>query len=192
MSLYLYLNEYWHADTWVGGGKIPINPASTYKSMERAGIFTPDENLIHKSEVDLTTLGPFLSVGPGSVIKDLTFEGCIVDDEPFPDITNADYYEDDGLILSFSSRLTGGLARKMKKKSCVKILSMGRLKAHLDEQLGVESLAKFCKYTSTHERNHFLKSDLDEWQAEFRLFWPILKKVEVLIPAGTAELICTW
>ena len=192
MSLYLYLNEHWHAETWINGGEVPINPASFYRRIERGGIFTPDENLIHKSEVDLTTLGPFLKVGPGSIIKDFTFVGCVVDDEPFPDITNADYYENDGLILSFSSRLTGVLARKMKKKACIKIVDMDLLKRHLDDQLGVVSEAGPCKYTSGHQRNHFLKSDLDEWQAEYRLFWPVDKKAEVFVPAGTAQLICTW
>lgn len=192
MSLYLYLNEHWHADTWVNGGVIPINPASTYRSVERAGVLTPDENLIHKSEVDIRSLSPFISVNPSAGLKGLTMIGCEMDGMPIPDFYDADFYEDDGLILSFSCRLTGVIARKMKKKACVRIIDMGGLKQHLDMSLGAESIAKYCEYTSGHQRNHFLKSDLDSWQAEFRMFWTITKKVEVQLPPGMAELVCTW
>lgn len=192
MSLYLYLNEHWHAETWVNGGAIPINPASTYRCMEREGIFTPDENLIHKAEVDLMSLSPFLSIAPGAQVRGLTMTNNYMNGVRMPDIRDAHYYLDDGLILSFSHRLTGVLARKMKKKACVKILDMEQLKSHLDQQLGVKSDAKLCEYTTSHERNHFLKSELDSWQAEFRLFWPITKKVEVNVVKGTAELVCVW
>jgi hypothetical protein len=192
MSLYLYLNEYSHVDTWVSGGIIPINPASTYRSMERAGIFTPDENLIHDSAVDLMSFGPAISILPGAHIRSLTMKNNYVNGVRLPDLYGANFYEDDGLILSFSARITGVVARKMKKKACVKILDIYLLKSHLDEQLGVNSEAGYCNYTSSHQRNHFLKSELDAWQAEFRLFWPITEKVEVSIPPGIAELICTW
>ncbi|OEO24037.1 hypothetical protein AX279_19580 [Pseudomonas sp. J237] len=192
VSLYLYLNEQWHAGAWVNGGTVPINPASTYRKMEREGIFTPDENLIHKAEVDLMGLSPFLSIAPGAQIRGLTMTNNYMNGVRMPDIRDACYYLEDGLILSFSQRLTGVIARKMKKKACVKILDMELLKAQLDEQLGVVSKAGFCAYTAGHERNHFLKSDLDLWQAEFRLFWPITEKAEVNIQKGTAELICCW
>lgn len=192
MSFYLYLNEHWHADTWVSGGLIPINPASTYRSMEREGIFTPDENLIHKAEVDLMSLSPFLSIAPGAHIRGLTMTNNYMNGVRMPDVNDVQYYLDDGLILSFSTRLTGVLAKKMKKKACVKILNIDLLKSSLDEQLGVKSEAELCRYTRGHERNHFLKSELDSWQAEFRLFWPITKKVEVSVASGTAELVCTW
>lgn len=192
MSFYLYLNEHWHADAWVSGGLIPINPASTYRSMEREGIFTPDENLIYKSEVDLKIFSSFLTIAPEAQIRSITLTDNYMNGVRMPDVRNAQYYLDDGLILSFSTRLTGVLAKKMKKKACVKILSIDQLKSSLDEQLGVKSEAEFCRYTTGHERNHFLKSELDSWQAEFRLFWPITKKVEVRVACDTAELVCTW
>jgi hypothetical protein len=192
MSLYLYLNEHWHANTWVGGGKIPINPASTYRSVERAGIFTPDENLIHKSEVNLFSLKSLISFGPHGGVKDLTITNSSLGSVPIPDIRNAALFLEDGLILSFSSRLSRTVACKMKKTACVKILDIQFLRSVIDEQLGVASKADFCEYTTGHERNHFLKSDLDSWQAEFRLFWPITHKVEVNIPSGIAELVCIW
>ena len=192
MSFYLYLNEHDHAQTWINGGSIPINPASTYRSMERAGIYTPDENLIHSSPVDLAKLTQLIDLAPGVQIKGLSLYSCYNNGEPVPTIENAAYYEDDGLILSFSYRLTKTLARRMKKKCCVKILDMDDLKNHIDEQLGVKSIAGPCKYTWGHQRNHFLKSDDDLWQEEYRLFWPLSKRVEVSIKPGTAELMCLW
>jgi len=192
MGLYLYLNEHWHVDAWVTGGLIPISPASTYKSMERDGIFTPDENLIHNSAVDIRSLRGCVDVNPALGVRGLTMIGCERDGVPIPNFFNADFYEDDGLILSFSSRLTGVVARKMKKKACVKIIDMDGLRRHLDETLGVQSIAGYCEYTESHERNHFLKSELDSWQAEYRLFWPIKERVEVQLLPGVAELICTW
>jgi hypothetical protein len=189
MSLYLYLNEHSYANTWINGGVAPINPASYYKSTDRSGIYTPDENLIHKSEFDLKNLGPGVQVGNA---YGLTLQNVVVEGVRIPDVRDAYYFEDDGLILSFSYRLTRTVARKMKKKSCVKIIDIKRLKEDLDEQLGVESKAGPCRYTSGHQRNHFLKSNLDEWQAEYRLFWPVKSRAEVSIPQGTAELICTW
>jgi len=191
MSLYLYLNEVWHAETWVGGGKIPINPASFYRSVDREGIYTPDENLIHKSNYDLTKLQPMIGVGPRGV-KNLNVIGCTVNGRPMPNIRNADYYEEDGLILSFSSKFSNEIAVRMNKKACVKIVSLNALKDCIDRQLGVVSVAKYCSYTSDHQRNHFLKSNLDSWQAEYRLFWALAKRVEVDIPKGTAELERVW
>lgn len=192
MSLYLYLNEHWHADTWVNGGLIPISPASTYRSMERSGINTPDENLIHKSELDIRSIRSVLGIPPGTQIRGLTIEKFNLNGVELPRVQDAQYYYDDGLILSFSSRLTHVVARKLCKKACVKILDMDQLKSSFDEQLGVKSEANFCRYTSGHERNHFLKSELDSWQAELRLFWPITNKSEVSVPKGTTEFVCTW
>ncbi|EJM15493.1 hypothetical protein PMI22_04225 [Pseudomonas sp. GM21] len=192
MSLYLYLNEHWHADTWVNGGVIPINPASFYRRAERGGIFTPDENLIHRSPIDLMAPNPIFRIGPGGQIRSLYAIDNYVDGVRQTDLINAAYYQEDGLILSFSYRLTGILARKMKKKACVKILNIDSLKEHLDQQIGVKSEAGPCRYNEGHQRHHFLKSHLDMWQAEYRLFWPSSNKVEVSVQPGTAELICTW
>ena len=192
MGLYLYLNEHWHAEAWVNGGIIPINPASTYWSKERAGIFTPDENLIHRSPIDLMAPNPLFRLAPGAQVKDLNMYGNYVNGVRQTDVFNAAYYQEDGLILSFSYRLTKTLARKMNKKACVKIVNVNLLKTHLDEIIGVTSKAGPCAYTKDHQRHHFLKSDLDEWQAEYRLFWPVENKVEVSVPPGTAELICAW
>jgi hypothetical protein len=193
MNLYLYLNEHWHAEAWVSGGKIPIKPASTYKSADRKGTLTPDENLIHRSPIDLKSLEPYICFGgAGGGVKSLTMSGNVFGGVRVPDVVDAAYYEDDGLILSFSSRLTRNVANKMVKKACVRILSMKVLKECIDAQLGTPSIAGFCDYTNDHQRGHFLKSDEDDWQAEYRLFWPIKKEVTVELPPGIAELMCTW
>ncbi|OOL34024.1 hypothetical protein BOO94_30710 [Pseudomonas sp. FSL W5-0299] len=189
MGLYLYLNEHSHADTWINGGVIPIQPASTYRKLERDGIYTPDENLIHKSPFDLFSLSPVLDLrGFGH----FSMNNLMVNGVQVPNVSDVSLYEEDGLILSFSCRYKKKTAIRMKKKACVKILDVDALKKHLDEKLGVEAIAKDCEYTQGHERNHFLKSNADQWQAEFRMFWPILERVEVELPPGVATLMRKW
>lgn len=189
MSFYLYLNQVWHAEAWTNGGLIPISPASTYKSLEREGIYTPDENLIHESSFDLLSLREYIRLDN---VKNFSLGGANLDGWIIPEIKNASLYEDDGLILSFSTRLTKILARNMKKRACVKIIDIDRLQRVISDQLGVSAIVGFCEYTSSHERNHFLKSELDEWQAEYRMFWPLKEKVEVNLPVGVGQLVCTW
>ena len=53
MENFLYLTESEWAKTWVVGGEIPIKLASSYLSDNREGVMTPDENLIHESEVPI-------------------------------------------------------------------------------------------------------------------------------------------
>lgn len=187
MQVYLYLNEVSHADTWVNGGKIPIKPASSYKSQARKGVMTPDENLIYKSEVELSKLSPFISIDDGAQIQGLTCIGNTIDGIPLPDIVDAQRYEEDGLILSFSQRLSLTVARRMAKVACVKVKDIFALKTVIDEQIGYPSKSGLCNYTYDHQRNHFLKSYKDSWQDEFRLFWPVMSEVWVTIPAGLAE-----
>lgn len=189
MNLYLYLNEHWHAHTWVKGGRIPIKPASTYKSLERKGIFTPDENLIHDSSVDLLSLKPLLRF---ENVRKLTMTNNRKDGALMPDVHNASIYEEDGLILSFCHKLSDDIARRMKKKSCVKIKDINALKRCIDRAVGVRATAKNCRYTEDHQRNHFLKSKDDSWQSEFRMFWNLRSEVRVTIPPGLAEYVCDW
>lgn len=190
MHVYLYLNEPEHAQTWVEGGEIPINPASVYKSMERSGVFTPDENLIHKSEMDLMNLGPGIHLDPAGNFKNITFINCDFGAGPV-NVNAGDYYAENGLLLSFSTALSKAVMDRFKtKKVCVKILDIDRLKSILDLNLGCESQADKCRYTTGHERNHFLKSFLDIWQQEYRLFWKCKPERQwVSIPAGLAEVV---
>ncbi|TYK57290.1 hypothetical protein [Pseudomonas synxantha] len=190
MHVYLYLNEIEHAKTWVEGGKIPINPASVYKRMERDGVFTPDENLIHKSEMDLMNLGPGIRFAPGGDYRGIT----IVDSNfgnGLVNIRDACYYPENGLLLSFSTALSKKVMDGFKtKKICVKIHDINKLQKILDLRLGCESESGQCRYTASHERNHFLKSHLDSWQQEYRLFWrcdPVMRWVR--LPAGMAKVV---
>lgn len=189
MKKYLYLTEHEWANSWINGGEIPLKLASTYLSDKRDGTLTPDENLIHKSEFPINEYQQY-----GIAIKDckdITITGFLHDGQKTPDVHNADYYTEDGLILSFSNTYNKDIAKNLGKKSCVKINNMKRLKHIIDKQLKSVGEMKKCLYTDDHNRNHFLKSDLDMWQDEFRIFWNItkFKSINIVIPSGIATLI---
>lgn len=188
---YLYLTEIDWAGAWVNGGEIPVSLASSYLSNNRGGIMTPDENLIHKSEVPFSSLSetPLLNIKTEGVVKNITIMDCSFDGVKIPNVTNASYYREDGLILSFCNHFSEDTARRLSKKACVKILDIEALKRHIDSQLECEGVMKDCEYTEDHQRNHFLKSQEDKWQDEFRIFWRIQKNVCVDIPIGSADLV---
>jgi hypothetical protein len=186
---FLYLTVPAWADTWVNGGEIPINLASYYRSDARAGIYTPDENTIHQSRVDLRSLRPAIRV---ENVRNFNMIDCSINGKSIPRIIGADFYEDDGLILSFCTKFDSMIARRMNKKACVKILNIPALKACIDEQLGVEGVMGECRYVRDHQRNHFLKSVEDEWQNEYRMFWKAGASAMVKIPKGTAALMAIF
>jgi hypothetical protein len=182
---YLYLAEAAHSRTWIeGGGPVPIRLASTYLSDRREGTSTPDENLIHRSPVDMASLRPAIYF---ENVKDITMLSCVINGAPVPDIRNADFYREDGLVLCFSNTLSTEICRRLSKKVCVAIDDLASLKLVLDAQIGVTSTARKCDYTNNHERNHFLKHDADAWMDEYRLFWPALKDASVTLPKGMAR-----
>lgn len=185
MDKYLYLNFPEWKDAWINGGKIPLNPASVYKRMDRDGIYTPDENLIYESTHDLKLLEPMVKIGVGS--KNISIGKLVNNGVTVAENVQASIYEEDGVILSLCNRKSKSIARELKKQACVKILDLEFLKAVIDEQLGKVSIAKPCTYTTSYERNHFLKSTKDEWQDEYRLFWDHQEKVEIILPKGIAK-----
>jgi hypothetical protein len=185
MEKYLYLTKHEWALTWVNGGIIPILPASTYLSKERSGTMTPDENRIHNSPVDVTKL-PGIKFSEGAGVKNLTYTGNVFNGVKAPDVVNAQYYLEDGLILSFCNIKSRSIAQRLGKKACVKILNIHSLKYIIDEQLGVDGISGICDYTHDHNRNHFLKYNEDSWQNEYRIFWPLTEPRKVKIPKGTA------
>ena len=66
-----------------------------------------------------------------------------------------------------------------------------KLKKCIDEQMNCIGEYQRCKYTQTHQRNHFLKSKDDEWQQEYRIFWNTTictEQVWVDIQKNTAHL----
>src|SRR3990167_1575715 len=120
MEKYLYLTKKEWSLTWVNGGIIPILPASTYLSRDRNGTMTPDENRIHDSPVDVTTL-PGIKFHENTSIKDFTYVGNVFYGIRAPDVASAQYYIEDGIILSFCNVKSKSIAQRLGKKACVKI-----------------------------------------------------------------------
>jgi hypothetical protein len=184
MRRYLYLTHESWAGAWIDGGVVPILPASTYKADVRLGTSTPDENLIHQSPIDIASLRRFgISV---QNVKDFTFVGNRCNGIPMPECRNADYYVEDGIILSFSNVASLEIMNRLGKAACVAILDFDNLKCSLDKQLNTIGVADNCGYTADHQRNHFLKGVLDSWQQEYRIFWKIQEPRSVHILPGTA------
>lgn len=184
---FLYLNEVAHANAWINGGKIPLNLASSYKSHERNGVKTPDENLIHDSNFDLRLLYPAIAM---KNVKSFTMHGCKINGKMVPNIYNAKFYIEDGVVLCLSKTLNAKVAAKFgNKKCCVRILDVEKLKSIIDSEIGVGGVLRDCEYTDSFQRNHFLKSTMDSWQSETRIFWAVNNKIEVILPPGIAEFV---
>ncbi len=181
---FLYLEKEEFAETWVNGGDVPLRLASSSLSDLRVGTKTPDEGLIHESTWDFRQFGNMFDE-----LKNVSFRGTSINGTQLPDNIGANYHSDDGLILSLSNVHSDDICQRLGKTVCVRIDDVVALKSALDSQLGVESWVGDCKYTSDHQRNHFLKSTEDSWQQEYRLFWPVIEKPErwVKIPAGLAS-----
>ncbi len=192
MYKYLYLTKEVWADTWINGGEIPISLASTYLHDERKGTLTPDENLIHESPVDIKSLSPMICFGKGGGVKGLTMTNCSINGARIPDIIDANYYTEDGLVLSLCNSLDETIANKLGKECCVRVSNLKNFRKIIDKQLGVKGEMRECSYTDNHERNHFLKSSEDSWQDEFRIFWKYPKNEIVKIPKGYAKLVATY
>jgi len=192
MYKYLYLTKEVWADTWINGGEIPISLASTYLHDEREGTLTPDENLIHESPVDIKSLSPMISFGKGGGVKGLTMTNCSINGGRIPEIIDANYYTEDGLVLSLCNSLNEAIANKLGKECCIRVSNLKHFRKIIDKQLGVKGEMKECTYTDNHERNHFLKSTEDAWQDEFRIFWKYQKNEIVKIPKGYAKLVATY
>lgn len=187
-SLYLYLEEKSYAETWIGGGYIPLNLASTYLDSARKGTKTPDELRQHQvvgmDENDMVGALHFQDV------RDVTFTGCVINGQKY-DYVSVNSYKEDAYILCLSFGLSKYLLNKFEKKTCVKIDNLPCLMACLNEQLGSNAEYGPVTYTQSTTRDHFTKNQEDAWQAEYRLVWPT-KNSElqwVNIPAGLASLI---
>ena len=189
MKIYLYLTEKEWVNPWINGGTIPLSLASSYLSDTRSEIYTPDENRINDMGVNIEELAPLIKISPGGGLKNATFKNNYVNGRKMPEVENGNYYQEDGIILSFSRELSKFLADKMGKKAVVKIFNIQELKLCIDEQLGAEGAMAVCEYTSGPNRNHFLKSEADAWQKEFRIFWQGLSERSVILPDGVGELV---
>ncbi|EIV7044122.1 hypothetical protein [Citrobacter braakii] len=182
MEKYLYLTKCEWVSPWVNGGEIPLSCASSYKRVERGGVFTPDENLIDNSTHDINQFGSAFCIENSTV----NFYGGFINGKSLPEFMRFDRRTEDGLVLCLANRRSNYIAKKLGKNACVKILDVIALKNSLDEQIGIESEMGPCRYTVSHSRGHFLKSALDSWQDEFRLFWPNTQARYVFIPPNIA------
>lgn len=191
MHKYLYLTHAEWASAWVNGGVVPLSLASKYKSMEREGIYTPDENLIHESNVDLMSLKGAVSFGENPNVRNFNFIGCRLGGIQVPDVIGASLYMEDGLIQSFCNVFDVGIANRLGKTACVRIRNIEKLRKYMDKRLGRRSRFGDCEYTRDHRRNHFLKSIDDDWQQEYRFFWPKKDSCSVELPVGVAEVVWT-
>ncbi|UVM14840.1 hypothetical protein LOY42_16225 [Pseudomonas sp. B21-023] len=195
VELFVYLNERCHAEAWVKGGEVPVNPASAYRSIDRSGIYTPDENFTVDSSIPVDSVpGVRFEVSNGGVLT-----GSVTNNfgpqGRLSDLHIKEYSHWDGWIMCFCTTQSRMLAKKFNgKAACVKIKNLPNLKKALDEQLGSISEGKHCKYTDGHLRNPFLKSSADSWQCEYRLFWKNIgaQRRLVQLPAGTGELVALY
>ncbi len=170
------------------GGTVPICLASTYLATIRKATYTPDENLIHDSPVDLLNMGLIHAADPTKVtIRSMTTKNIVVNGVRLPDVTNGRYEREDGLILSLCNRKNSSIARRLGKRAGVRIHDVEKLKHLIDHQLGTTGIMGPCVYVEDHRRDHFTKSTEDAWQDEFRIFWPVLRDAKVLLPAGVAR-----
>lgn len=181
MKKYLYLTKPEWVFPWIRGGVVPLFQASTYLSDERDGVMTPDENLIDTSTHDIKSFGGLIEVVGGATV---TFTGSSFNGAYYPETMMFHRRNEDGLVLCFANSKSAELAKRLGKRACVEISDVERLKRHIDTQVGTVGIMGACEYTDGHNRNHFLKSSLDSWQDEFRIFWPKAKSMQVSIPSG--------
>ena len=176
MKAYLYLSKKSWAEPWIEGGYIPINLASTYKSEIRDGIYTPDENNIRRLDnLDeerferIAKIGDS-GIGKGSSIR-IKVGKYIEGGKTIATDIDFNAYYDDGYVVSFSQTCHKGLMERLNKEVCVEINDVNKIRRQISSQIGLKGKTRVCAYTSSKNRNHFLKSTKDDWQDEVRIFW---------------------
>lgn len=197
---FLYLTKKEFATAWVEGGTIPVSLASKYRSLERDGIYTPDENIARKLtgvpedkfkrivDIDESKLGKGSSVNVNIgnffeddklVGKDIEYKAKFVD----------------GYILSFSHTASEEVMEKFKDKEvCLEIFNLQELEDEISSQLNIKGIIDKCKYTDGKDRDVFLKSVHDSWQDELRIYWEPVEadpkqQLSVNIKAGTGKVL---
>lgn len=183
--LYLYLNESAYVATWVSGGSAPLNLASTYRSIEREGVFTPDE--VQQYLVRGMAEEDFAGIAKFDGCKNVHFIDCTVDGKEI-EHGSISKYEEDALLLCLSYTASDALMSKLGKAACVEITNFDALLTSLNEQLGIDAEFGPITYTEGSDRDHFTKSAADRWQDEYRLAWIAEENQPqiVQIPRGVA------
>ena len=187
-DIFLYLNEIEHANAWENGGSIPLFNCEKYIAIERKGIKTPDEAFIRtKHQIDEKTV-QFLE---SRIEKEITIAaGKLILPNTIVINNYAQTYES-GLILCFSHIGTSEQMKRFEKKAYVRILAdLNLLFLSISIQLKIKGYMQDCTYTQTTKRDQFTKFVDDNWQSEFRMFWPSLEKeVWVKLEPKTAILV---
>ena len=171
---------------------MPLNLTTTYKVAEenRSGILTPDEDL--RRQLDGTDYETFDSfIGNHDLVGKMTITNfeVIVDDTLYTRF-NYEYGNEAALVLCMATEASLDLQQRLGKKVCIEILDIDALTKSFDEQLGEKSIQRACEYTLDRNRNHFLKSDKDAWQNEYRLIWHNIKTDQwVTVPKGICKIV---
>ena len=175
MRYFKYLERQEFAKTWIEGGFVPINPASAYYSSERGGKFTPDE-LMQRSLV-----GPMQGLIDSRVIgiqqntnANITVRNCLIIDPSGVQVIDYAAHlvrREDSYIDCYSTELSSVLSIELQRNFVVEISDIEALASAFDRQIGLRSLRRAVDYTDSYDRSHFVKSNSDSWQKEFRLVW---------------------
>ena len=145
--------------------------------------------MINDTNIDVQELRSLIGLHEGGGFRNATIRDNFINGRRLPEVHDGNYFHEDGLILSFSLRKSRELATRMGKQACVKIQDICYLKRCIDKQLGLDGTMRACEYTDRPNRDHFLKSIIDSWQQEFRIFWPGSSARTVVLPSGISELV---
>ncbi|AJY52512.1 hypothetical protein [Halomonas sp. KO116] len=179
--MYLYLTKKEWIEPWLNGGEIPINLASTYRKMERNGIFTPDENLIYEATHPYSVLQGVIALED---VRGITLTNVNINGYQINHMYIKERREEDGLILSFCNHFSERTAHRLEKEAAIEIIDIDKLIKSINRQTKTKCKRGNCEYTLGHNRNHFLKSYRDAWQDEHRLFWNHPESINAQIPRG--------
>lgn len=187
MRFYRYIKQK-DLKSWTEGGPVNLYKTTSYKRDNRSGIFTPDENAHKRLKGDLD-YDSFNSVFKFHEHATVTLLNATFDRGDGSTPKKVDEYKqssEEALVLCLCTNYDKFLLNAFGKDTCVQILDIAKLKKELDEQIGVRGEEGICEYTTTGDRNHFLKSTDDQWQCEYRLIWKGVEPQEVIIPEGVA------
>lgn len=181
-----------YAESWVQGGRLPINSVSYFQAEVRNGIFTPDERIQRKLEgMTEERHRKYVGTSPTAKIIQRIYGSVYEGGVKVAEGVNFEQIPDEGIVLCFARRNRRSILDHLKKNApvCIEILDVRRLYDLICEQLDHEGLVANCSYTSTINRNHFLKGKPDEVMEEFRMFWPIADTASVELPPGIGRIV---
>lgn len=206
MKFYKYLPKKEYISTWLDGGIIPLKLASSFYSIERDKTKTPDENQIRelKSKMSpdqfnkeysrIVQIGNLENLTEARMNLNISGNKIILDNKVIDD--GSTIYQStmiDGYIMCFSCTLSSDIANKFDMPFVVEITDMNNLKKRINQELSLPFNEGLCEYTTSINRNVFLKGRDDKWQDEYRFFWQTDNNADqeifVEIPKGIAKIV---